>query len=92
MHGIVFHRPARTYPDALPHDEIVLVAPAAAPAAQKTPLSWLQFVIPVLGSLGGMMFLVFGSGSIGRNPLLLVGVFAMVILSILTGVTGQAQG
>ncbi|MEO7001610.1 MAG: type VII secretion protein EccCa [Ktedonobacterales bacterium] len=89
MHGIIFHRPARTYPDALPHDEIVLVAPPAAPAVQKSPLGWLQFVVPVVGSLGSVVFMFAYSGP--KSPLLFVGVGAMVVISVLSGVLMNAQ-
>jgi S-DNA-T family DNA segregation ATPase FtsK/SpoIIIE len=89
MHGILLHRPARTFPDALPREEIVLVAPPPLQAAQKTSLSWLQYLVPVLGSMGSVMFYVFTP--FGRNPLIFVGVILMVVLSVLSGVLMRGQ-
>lgn len=89
MHGILLHRPARTYPDALPQEEIVLVPPPPLQAAQRTATSWLQYLLPVMGSLGSVMFYVFTP--FGRNPLIFVGVILMVVLSVLSGVLMRGQ-
>ncbi|HLZ21764.1 MAG TPA: type VII secretion protein EccCa, partial [Ktedonobacterales bacterium] len=92
MLGIIFHRPARIYPDRLPEDEIVLVAPPATPQAQQGASSWLQYVIPVVGSLGSIAFVAYGGnmGGSGRSPLLtflIPGVAVLTAgLSILGGV------
>lgn len=71
MLGTIFHRPARIYPDRLPEDEIVFVAPPATPQAQQGATSWLQYVIPVVGSLGSIAFVfAYGGSMAGRSPVL----------------------
>jgi ESX secretion system protein EccC len=90
MQGVLLHRPARTFPEALPHEEIVIAAPPHVQPDPRTPLSWLQYLVPVLGSLGSVIFYIvtpFG----GRGPVLLVGVFAMITLSILSGALMRGQ-
>ncbi|MGH2517157.1 MAG: FtsK/SpoIIIE domain-containing protein, partial [Ktedonobacterales bacterium] len=89
MHGIIFHRQARIYPDRLPEDEIVLVAPPATPQAQQGASSWLQYVIPIFGSLGSVAFILANPGA-GRSPILTFLIPGIAVLtaglSILGGV------
>ena len=91
MHGIIFHRPARIYPARLPEDEIVLVAPPAASQNQQGATSWLQYVIPLVGSLGSVAFVFAyaGSGSMfGRSPVLTFVIPGVAILTASLSILG----
>ncbi|MBX5450536.1 type VII secretion protein EccCb [Thermogemmatispora sp.] len=75
-----FYRPARAYPPRLPSDEIVISAPPTQQPAQSGPLSWLQYLLPVLGSLGSVFFMF----TFHTNPLMVVascGIGGMMIMS-----------
>nr|BBH95310.1 type VII secretion protein EccC [Thermogemmatispora argillosa] len=63
-----FYRPARAYPPRLPSDEIVISAPPTLQPAQSGPLSWLQYLLPVLGSLGSIFFMF----TFHTNPLMMM--------------------
>jgi S-DNA-T family DNA segregation ATPase FtsK/SpoIIIE len=56
MPGVIFHRPARSYPDRLPEDEIVIAAPPILPQNQGAGFSWLQLLVPLLSSAGFLAF------------------------------------
>ncbi|WP_052888362.1 type VII secretion protein EccCa [Thermogemmatispora carboxidivorans] len=75
-----FYRPARAYPPRLPNDEIVISAPPTLQPAQSGPLNWLQYVLPVLGSVGSVLFMF----TFHTNPLMMVlsgGVGGLMICS-----------
>jgi S-DNA-T family DNA segregation ATPase FtsK/SpoIIIE len=83
MHGIVFHRPARAYPERLPQDEIVLVAPPALQAPQAGAASWIQYLLPLFGTLGSMAFFF---AYPQRSPLVLVATGGMILASVGGGI------
>ncbi|HEY7348381.1 MAG TPA: type VII secretion protein EccCb [Ktedonobacterales bacterium] len=56
MPGLIFHRPARSYPDRLPTDEIVIAAPPILPQSQSGGFSWMQLLVPLLSSVGFLAF------------------------------------
>jgi DNA segregation ATPase FtsK/SpoIIIE, S-DNA-T family len=91
MHGILFHRPARTYPDPLPHDDIVIVPPPTLVAAQKSPARFLQFLMPLFGALGSVLFFAFAGAGMRTSPFMFVGIGAMMLISVLSGVMMQVQ-
>ena len=95
MHGVVFHRPARIYPDRLPHDDIVLVAPPTMPQQTQGATSWLQYVLPVVGSLGSLAFFFVyqGAGGSGSPIRLIIPAVAilMALLSVFSGVLMRRQ-
>ncbi len=91
MHGILFHRPARTYPDPLPHDDIVIVPPPALAPTQKSPMRFLQLLMPLFGALGSVLFFAFAGAGMRSSPLMFVGIGAMMLISVLSGVMMQVQ-
>src|SRR5271166_6590678 len=91
MHGILFHRPARTYPDPLPHDDIVIVPPPALAPTQKSPMRFLQFLMPLFGALGSVLFFAFAGAGMRSSPLMFVGIGAMMLISVLSGVMMQVS-
>lgn len=89
MQGILLHRPARTFPDALPTQEIVIAAPPLVQPDPKTAASWLQWIIPLFGSLGSVIFYI--ASPFGRSPAMLIGVVAMMGISIMSGGLMRSQ-
>lgn len=93
MPGVIFHRSARSYPGRLPEDEIVIAAPPTLPQTQGGGFSWLQLLVPLLGSA---TFLIFAL--IYPNPLFILAAGLMVVVmagaAVLTQVAQRksAQG
>ncbi len=63
MYGIQFYRPARAYPERLPEGDFLLAPPPTIQSAQQGAASWLQYIFPLVGSLGslGMIFVFHAS-------------------------------
>jgi len=61
---VAFHRPARSYPEPVPTEPLELAGPPTVP--QGTQWSWLQILLPVVGSMG-----MLGFALIYRNALFL---------------------
>ncbi len=78
-----FYRPARTYPPRLPTDEMVILAPPIVQPRQGGVASWLQYLFPVVGGLGSMVFFI----AFRNNPFILIAVAVMVLCSVGMGVT-----
>src|SRR5260370_14765122 len=51
-------RPARLRPPPVPEGSITLSAPSGADSTPAGAAGWLQYLFPVVGSLGGMLFIV----------------------------------
>ncbi|HEY6540312.1 MAG TPA: type VII secretion protein EccCb [Ktedonobacteraceae bacterium] len=82
MHGTSFHRPARAYPRRLPADEVVVYAPPQLPPSdQGGAASLLQYLLPLVGSLGSLIFLF----AYHSNPLLVAGAIGIALLSVGVG-------
>ena len=59
MHGTLFYRPPRAYPERLPEGEFLVAAPPPLQAPQQGgAASWLQFLLPLVGSLGSLGFIL----------------------------------
>jgi DNA segregation ATPase FtsK/SpoIIIE, S-DNA-T family len=91
MHGILFHRPARTYPDPLPQNDITIASPPALEAAQKSPARFLQFLMPVFGMLGSVLFFVVAGAGLRSSPLMFIGIGGMMAVSVGSSVLMQTQ-
>ena len=52
------HRPARVRPPAEPEGPVTLPAPPRLDGGQAGMAGWLQYLFPVVGSLGAMLFIV----------------------------------
>ena len=73
---VAFHRPARSYPEPPPTERIELAGPPPVPSG--TQWSWLQLLLPVVGSLG-----MFGFALVYRNALFLMvagGIAALTVV------------
>jgi S-DNA-T family DNA segregation ATPase FtsK/SpoIIIE len=81
MRITTFYRPARAYPPRLPDSEIVVSAPPTVQAVQMGALGWLQYLLPVIGSLGSVFFVI-----AFRTSLLLM------ILSVVMGLSMVCSG
>ena len=82
MYGTKFYRPARAYPPVLPTGEMVINAPPVVQMAQTGAMAWLQYLLPVVGSLGSLIF-VFAYRS---NLLFVIAGIAMAVCSVGAGV------
>jgi len=82
-----FYRPARTYPPRLPSDEMVIMAPPTVQQKQGGFASWLQYLLPVVGGLGSMVFFV----AFGSKPIVMIAIGIMVLASVGMGVTLGVQ-
>lgn len=83
MHGTKFYRPARAYPPVLPAGEMTINTPPVVQVAQGGAVAWLQYLLPVVGSLGSLLF-IFAYGAM--NPLFIVAGIAMAVCSVGAGV------
>lgn len=90
MSGIMLHRPARTYPDALPQDEIAVAPPPLVQATPRSAGSWLQYLLPAIGSLSSVLLFTFAGGRGGNPAMIGVSVF-MVVISVSSGVAIRRQ-
>jgi ESX secretion system protein EccC len=52
------HRHARLRPPPLPDGAVTVAAPPRVDSTQAGAAGWLQYLFPVVGSLGGMLFIV----------------------------------
>ncbi|GER89484.1 type VII secretion protein EccC [Dictyobacter vulcani] len=84
MHGIKFYRPARAYPAVLPSEEIVIQAPPVIQPAQMGAMAWMQYLLPVVGSLGSVAFLFAYHAN-----LLMIGAGALMIVCSIGGGLGM---
>lgn len=51
-------RPSRIRPPEVPEGTVTLAAPPRVESAQGGAAGWLQYVFPIVGSLGGLLFIV----------------------------------
>ncbi len=87
MHGTRFYRPARdlTYSyNRLPRDEITILTPPVMQPSQGGAGTWIQILLPLVGSLGSFVFIV------AYHPPLLI-LCAAVGVALLTVVMGIAM-
>ena len=80
--GVVpFHRPARSHPEPVPREPIEVAGPPSVPTG--TQWSWLQLLLPVVGSLGMLgfalvyrnaVFLMVAGGIAGLTVVIWVGI------------------
>ena len=87
MSQVVVHRPARIPPPGVPGGGLELAPPPAVARDQPGGMAWMQYVLPVVGSLGSLLFVVSNP-----KPLFVVGGLVFAVSSIASGVaTGAAQ-
>ena len=79
-------RPARARPPAVSDTTVTLAAPPKLDAQQAGATSWLQYLFPVLGSLGGLLFV-----ASNPKPLYLVSGLLFTLGSVGMGVGMATQ-
>jgi S-DNA-T family DNA segregation ATPase FtsK/SpoIIIE len=72
MPAVLFHRPARVYPDRLPEGPITIDAPPQKPQQQQGISMLLPLMMPVIGSLGSLTFVL------AQKPISVISVIAGV--------------
>src|SRR5260370_34491872 len=77
----LFRRPARLRPPPVPEGSITLSAPPRVDSTPAGAAGWLQYLFPVVGSLGGMLFIVNNP-----NPLFIASGLFFMLSSIGMGV------
>jgi S-DNA-T family DNA segregation ATPase FtsK/SpoIIIE len=83
--GVVsFHRPARVHPEPVPAEPIVLAAPPSVPPAMHG--TWLQILLPVVGSLG-----IVGFALVYRNTLFLAIAGGIALLTVTLWIAIRVQ-
>ncbi len=88
MHGIQFYRPVRSYPPVLPVNDLVLNAPPVLQPNQMGIVGWLQYVLPIIGGVGSLIFVFAFRG----NLLMIVAGITIAVSSIGGGLAmGFAQ-
>src|ERR1700732_2044226 len=85
MEGI-YHRPARSYPEAPPSTEVVIVAPPTLHTPTPGASSWLQYLVPVIGSAGSLAFVV-----LYHNVVMLILAGVTMALSVGLGIAMRLQ-
>jgi S-DNA-T family DNA segregation ATPase FtsK/SpoIIIE len=78
-----FYRPARSYPPRLPSDEMIINAPPVMQPMQGGAASWLQYLLPLVGGLGSLVFIFAFPNS---SPLLIIAFAAMGLSSAGVGI------
>jgi S-DNA-T family DNA segregation ATPase FtsK/SpoIIIE len=81
MTRVVVHRPARIPPPAVPADPLVLPPPPAAGREEAGGTPWAQYALPVVGSLGSLLFVVSNP-----RPLFIAGGLLFALSSVVSGV------
>jgi len=82
----IFRRAARSRPPAVPDGAIALAAPPKLDGAQQGMTGWLQYLLPVVGSLGAMLFI-----ANNPKPLFLVSGLLFMLGSVGMGVGMATQ-
>ncbi|HLG63197.1 MAG TPA: type VII secretion protein EccCa [Ktedonosporobacter sp.] len=80
----MFHRPARSYPDPLPQEEVVIAGPPPLQLQQQSG-AWLQYLLPAISSLGSVLFFIAEPSAL-HNPITLIAIGSIVVTSVLVGV------
>ena len=55
--GFLVHRPVRAHPPPVPATELSVAAPPAVGSSVSAAAGWLQYLVPLLGSGGSVVFL-----------------------------------
>ncbi|WP_329295694.1 type VII secretion protein EccCa [Streptomyces sp. NBC_01455] len=82
-----FHRPARTFPPAVPEQQIALAAPPQQ-AAQNQAQTWLYMLLPLLSSVSMAAYMF----TFGRPWMMMLGIgFVAVSVGIMVAVRTQTK-
>jgi DNA segregation ATPase FtsK/SpoIIIE, S-DNA-T family len=80
--GKKFYRPARSYPPVLPTNDVIISAPPVMEATQAGIATWLQYLLPIAGGLGSVLFII----AYPENLLIVVAGISIAVCSIGGGV------
>jgi S-DNA-T family DNA segregation ATPase FtsK/SpoIIIE len=85
---VVVRRPARLPPPQVPDDEVLVASPPRLDSAQAGVVGWLQYLVPVIGSLGAVLFVV-----VNPKPIYIVSgvLFALAAVAMGVGMGAQQQ-
>jgi S-DNA-T family DNA segregation ATPase FtsK/SpoIIIE len=83
---VVVRRPARLPPPQVPDDEVLVASPPRLDSAQAGVVGWLQYLVPVIGSLGAVLFVV-----VNPKPIYIVSGVLLALAAVAMGVGMGAQ-
>src|ERR1700737_2570701 len=85
---VVVRRPARLPPPQVPEDEVLVASPPRADTAQAGVVAWLQYLVPAIGSLGAVLFVV-----VNPKPIYIISglLFALAAVAMGAGMAVQQQ-
>jgi ESX secretion system protein EccC len=85
---VVVRRPARLTPPQVSQDEILVAAPPRLDGTQAGVVGWLQYLVPVIGSLGAVLFVV-----VNPKPIYIISglLFALGAVAMGVGMGAQQQ-
>src|SRR5437879_7743476 len=81
MSLVVVHRPARMPPPGVPSGEVALAAPPAIPRDGPGSVGWMQYALPVVGSLASLLFML-----TNPRPLYIMGGLIFAMSAVFSGV------
>ncbi|MDQ6920279.1 MAG: hypothetical protein M3170_01605, partial [Candidatus Dormibacteraeota bacterium] len=85
---VVVRRPARLPPPQVPQDEVLVTPPPRLDSAQAGVVGWLQYLVPVIGSLGAVLFVL-----VNPKPIYIISglLFALGAVAMGVGMAVQQQ-
>ncbi len=81
MSQVVVHRPARIPPPGVPAGDVMLASPPGIAKQDQGGMGWMQYALPVVGSLGSLLFVVSNP-----KPLFVVGGLFFALSAVASGV------
>jgi len=81
MSRVVVQRPARLHPPRVPAGEITLDPPPTLTKDESGAANWVQYLLPALGSMGSLLFVV-----TNPKPLFIVGGLLFAAVAVVGGV------
>src|SRR5262249_58126801 len=84
MSRVVVQRPARLPPPRVPAGEITLDPPPTLTNDEGGAANWVQYLLPALGSMGSLLFVV-----TNPKPLFIVGGLLFAAVAVVGGVAAN---
>src|SRR5438105_2927045 len=85
---VVVRRPARLPPPQVPRDELLVATPPRLDSGQAGVVGWLQYLVPAIGSLGAVLFVV-----VNPKPIFIISglLFALAAVAMGAGMALQQR-
>ena len=85
---VVVRRPARLRPPQVPRDELLVATPPRLDSGQAGVVGWLQYLVPAIGSLGAVLFVV-----VNPKPIFIISglLFALAAVAMGAGMALQQR-